>query len=523
MPPRMPLSSSTWHRPPTASTTSGSAVDAGRRAVELPAAVVGHHHRVRAEADRPPRVARVQHPLHHQRQARPARAATPGPPSVSAGANDARRCARRSPTRPGAPECARLVAAVGEVGRDHVGGQRERVAQVAQPAAEHRHVHGDHQRPAAGRVGPVQQVGDQRPVAQPVELEPDRPRRSAAICSIGRAAQRAGHVRHARPRRPPRPARPRRPGAPAAGTPSAPPPTGIASACRAAGRRWSRCPPRAAPGAAPPPVQRAPVARRRVISAPLPPSTKSHTSGRQHRPGPLGEVGQRHGRQVGQHRSATARRRARRASAGSSLPGVSPNRSPAGTPRPRPAPAGRRRSAGHGEEAVDHARRSGSARWAPRRRAAARAYRSPSSRSGSYSAVITSAGGRPVRSSASSGDASGSAAVGRVGQVVAPVPAHRAAVEQRRVVARRIDAVSRALVGVRVDQQLARRARARRVAGQQRDRGGQVAAGAVPADRQPVRVDAAARRRARRPSAAAAWQSCTAAGKGAPGRAGSRR
>ena len=46
-----------------------------------------------------------------------------------------------------------------------------------------------------------------------------------------------------------------------------------------------------------------------------------------------------------------------------------------------------------------------------------RAYSSPSSLSGSNSAVITRAGGRPVRSSASNGEAYGTPAIGRIRQI----------------------------------------------------------------------------------------------------------
>ncbi len=81
-------------------------------------------------------------------------------------------------------------------------------------------------------------------------------------------------------------------------------------------------------------------------------------------------------------------------------------------------------------------------------------------------------------------------AVGRIGQVVAPVPGHRAAVEQQRVVVLADGRGVRGVVGVRVDQQLVQDRGAAALASQQGEGGGQVAARAVPADRQPGRVGA---------------------------------
>ena len=119
----------------------------------------------------------------------------------------------------------------------------------------------------------------------------------------------------------------------------------------------------------------------------------------------------------------------------------------AGPRRCRPGPGGRRAprpAAGRGrrprsrwpsalpgstptmrEEAVHLAGEPPVRRPARRPCAAGSAYASPSSRSTSCSAVRTMAGGRPARSAARSGEASGLRAAGGVGGVVVPEPDHR--------------------------------------------------------------------------------------------------
>ena len=62
----MPESIITVAREPTAETIDGSMSIDGRRAVEMPAAVVGHDDAVGAERDRALGVLRMQDALHHE-------------------------------------------------------------------------------------------------------------------------------------------------------------------------------------------------------------------------------------------------------------------------------------------------------------------------------------------------------------------------------------------------------------------------------------------------------------------------
>lgn len=239
----------------------------------------------------------------------------------------------------GHPGCACVrqgVAPVGQVRGHHVVRQPEGVAEIPGTPAEHRDVHGDHQCPATGRDDPGQQVTDEGPVAQPVELEPHVRADSGDLferCAAQRARQvrdpgRAGRrgeaqfpvrvhqalVRHRR--------HPDRHGVRAAEQP---------------GAEVDGVHPAQHPGQHGDPVQRATVGRHCHLGRAAAVDVVPHVL-RQHRAGPLGVVGERHGRQVGQHRlnhrapPCPSGRHAR-----------APARTvPAGTPPRRPAPAGRR-------------------------------------------------------------------------------------------------------------------------------------------------------------------------------------
>ena len=117
------------------------------------------------------------------------------------------------------------------------------------------------------------------------------------------------------------------------------------------------------------------------------------------------------------------------------------------------------------------------------------AYASPSSQSGSYSAVMTRAGGRPARLDARSGDAYGLSPLGLAREVVVPEPSHPLARED---VAGRVLPVGprvEIVVGDGVDQHLQGQPRPLAVARDQRHHGGEVAARAVASHRDAAPVD----------------------------------
>ena len=108
---------------------------------------------------------------------------------------------------------------VGRVLRDALAERERQVAEVevARPPAEHRGVEGDHERVAAGRLGPADQALDQLVGRRPVQLEPARgvAHRRGALLHRHRRLVGEDH-RHARatPRPGPPPGRPRRARAP---------------------------------------------------------------------------------------------------------------------------------------------------------------------------------------------------------------------------------------------------------------------------------------------------------------------
>ncbi|PSK64750.1 hypothetical protein B0E53_03281 [Micromonospora sp. MH33] len=156
--------------------------------------MVGDHHGVHPELRRAHRVARVQDALHQQRHR--GTLAQPGQVGPAQRGGEDRAGVRGHRGDPGRALVGQVVPATGQVRGGDVRRQGEAVAHVAQPAAEHRHVDGDHQRRAARAERPVQQVGHHAPVAQPVELEPDGAADRGDLLDR-RAGQRARHVGHA--------------------------------------------------------------------------------------------------------------------------------------------------------------------------------------------------------------------------------------------------------------------------------------------------------------------------------------
>ena len=198
------------------------------------------------------------------------------------------------------------------------------------------------------------------------------------------------------------------------------------------------------------------------------------------------------------------------ATTGQALPAVAP-RAAGHRPGGMPAGVGRVGERVHVEEAVDHAVVAAGSTVTPASASAA-AYASPSSRSGSNSAVTTSAGGRPARSARQRGDP----------RVVERRAARRGS-GRRTTPSSRVEEVALAVLDARrlvadgrggVDEQLERASRPRQL--RQRHDGGEVAAGAVAAhgDAGGSPPSSAACSAAQRTAATA---SSTAAGKGCSG------
>ena len=175
MPRRTPPSISTSIRWPWAAEgvdDLGQDVEGGRRGVELASAVVRHHDAGGARLGRAQGVVRPHDPLDQHRQLgdRPQPGHVPprqrrieeggdvgGEPGIGGG--------RRHLAIP-----LRQQVGHGEAGR-----QAEAVPHVPLPPSEQRRVDGEHQRAAAGGLGPPHQPLGGPAVAVDVELEPDRP------------------------------------------------------------------------------------------------------------------------------------------------------------------------------------------------------------------------------------------------------------------------------------------------------------------------------------------------------------
>ena len=125
--------------------------------------------------------------------------------------------------------------------------------------------------------------------------------------------------------------------------------------------------------------------------------------------------------------------------------------------------------------------------------------------------MITSAGGKPPKSVARSGDARGSVAVVRVTEVQRPVASHVCTPERRP-----LDVGGGRLVERRIDEQLEHDRRSAAIAGELCHRCGEVRAGARAADCQQRRVEPELPARSAS-HAVAARQSSSAAGNGCCG------
>ncbi len=163
--------------------------------------MVGHHDGIHPELRGPHRVLGRQHPLEQQRKPghRPQlRHLRPGQRrrELLAGVHGHRRGAGGAPVR------GRGAATV-QMGGPHVLRQRELVAYVAQPPPHPGHVHGQHQRLAAGVLRTPRQLQGPARLAQPVQLEPD-PAAERGDLLHRHGAQRAHRERHSRGLRRPR-------------------------------------------------------------------------------------------------------------------------------------------------------------------------------------------------------------------------------------------------------------------------------------------------------------------------------
>ena len=128
--------------------------------------MVRHHHPGRARLQAGQGVVAAQHPFDQHRQAGPL-----GQPADHLGGEPGVELAGLG-ERVGVQLALAGGPGRGCVGRLQPGGQPEVVAQVAEPVAEHGHVHGQDQRPVAGGGRPRDQLGRPAAVADHVHLEP---------------------------------------------------------------------------------------------------------------------------------------------------------------------------------------------------------------------------------------------------------------------------------------------------------------------------------------------------------------
>lgn len=166
----------------------GQRLQRGRYAVELAAPVVGDDdagdarpHRCLGVRGRQDALGQHREPAHRSQPGHegPVQAAVEGQPAVRSRGGAAGR--RRT----------------GQVGRGDVGGDREPVAQVAQPTAGERGVDGEHQRLVAAVARPAGQVQGGAVVAEAVQLEPQRCARGVRHLFEGPAREGAHDEREA--------------------------------------------------------------------------------------------------------------------------------------------------------------------------------------------------------------------------------------------------------------------------------------------------------------------------------------